>query len=107
MREKARGGWHWGPADDEKKKLHACMLPRKTNDLEPYAGFLDHLGTTELPEDEKDKDRVAVHNIPRILKSGGYTIVPPARKPAVTGADGELKLNTEFPATVIIHPTAP
>jgi hypothetical protein len=104
MREMARGGWYWGPADAEKTKLHACMLPWKTNELEPYAGFLDHLGTAELPKDEKDKDRVAVHNIPRILKRGGYTVVPLARKPAVTGAGGDLKLNTEFTATVIIHP---
>jgi len=83
MRQMARDDWYWGP-DDENKKRHACMLPWHKDKLEPYEGFLDHLGVAELSEDEKNKDRAAVHNIPRILKRGGYTIVPPSKRIGVS-----------------------
>ena len=75
MRQKARDGWGYGDPRDEEKKLHPSMLPWKKGELDAYADFVDRLGVEELPEKEKDKDRVAVRDIPTILNVAGYTIV--------------------------------
>jgi len=69
-------------------------------------GFADVLGTDELPETEKDKDRAAVRSIPRILRKGGYTIMPPAQNPPSPSDTKPFSLDAEFPATVIVHPKA-
>jgi hypothetical protein len=75
MREKARDGWRYARETDKPKKLHCCLLPWHKGDLSPYASFAEALGSDELPEDEKDKDRVAVREIATILNHAGYTIV--------------------------------
>ncbi|MGZ4865035.1 MAG: RyR domain-containing protein [Halobacteriota archaeon] len=51
-------GWSYGPETDRSKKKHNCLLP-----------------WDELPEDEKEKDRDLVRDIPNLLALGGYTVV--------------------------------
>jgi hypothetical protein len=75
MRQKARDGWRYGDQRDNEKKEQPCMLPWKVGELSPYADFADRLGDKELSEEEKEKDRAAVREIPTILKVAGYTIV--------------------------------
>jgi hypothetical protein len=53
-------GWTFGPQRDDAKKLHPCLVP--------YA---------QLPESEKEYDRItALGTLKAILKLG-YRIVPP------------------------------
>lgn len=75
MREKVRDGWRSGPKTDRPKKLHKCLLPWHKGELSLYTGITHSLGTDELTEDEKEKDRVAVREIATILNCAGYTIV--------------------------------
>jgi hypothetical protein len=60
------------------------LLPWHKGDLSPYAGFAEFLGEEELPEVEKEKDRIAVRKIATILKDSGYTIIEARSK---TGRD--------------------
>ncbi len=75
MRLKARDDWRYGDPRDNAKRLHPCMLAWHKDDLAAYADFVDRLGDKELSEVEKEKDRTAVREIPRILEVAGYTIV--------------------------------
>ena len=58
MQAKMEAGWRYAPETDKQKKLHAALLP-----------------WDELPEEEKEKDRMMVRAIPRILARAGYTVV--------------------------------
>ena len=104
MRQMARDKWSWGPESDEERRHHPCMLPWKQGDFKPYEGFEDRLGTDGLSEDEKEKDRVAVRNIPRILKKGGYTILPRLKSQPASIENKQIEPGKEFPATVTIQP---
>jgi ryanodine receptor 2 len=53
-------GWRFGPQRDESQKLHPSLVP--------YA---------ELPEGEKDYDRIAVIGALKAIIKLGYRIVPP------------------------------
>jgi hypothetical protein len=75
MRLKARDNWYYASTTDKPNKLHDCLLPWKKGELTGYADFANRLGDPELPEIEKEKDRVAVKEIPTILKVAGYSIV--------------------------------
>jgi RyR domain len=75
MRQKVKNGWRYDSKTDKESKLHKCLLPWRKGDLTQYAGFAEHLGIEELPEEEKEKDRAAVREIATILKHAGYTIV--------------------------------
>ena len=75
MRQKVSDGWRYADEMNPEKKLHNCLLSWRKGDLVAYAGFAERLGGKELPEEEKDKDRAAVREIPAILKVAGYTIV--------------------------------
>ncbi len=57
MEEKKDDGWTHGERNDE-KKTHPCLLTWE-----------------ELPENEKDKDRNAVRNIPNLLASINFEII--------------------------------
>jgi hypothetical protein len=57
MAMKTAHDWRHGPERDETAKRHPCILP-----------------WSELPENEKEKDREAVRDIPEILRIAGYTI---------------------------------
>jgi hypothetical protein len=75
MRQKTADEWRYAPKTDKTRKVHSCLLPWRQGDLGSYAGFAEHLGTEELPEEEKGKDRTAVREIATILSRAGYTIV--------------------------------
>jgi hypothetical protein len=68
LQAKLEAGWRYAPQTDKSQKLHACLVP-----------------WAELPESERQKDRVLVQAIPRILAKAGYTVLPlrqPAPRPA-------------------------
>jgi hypothetical protein len=75
MRQKARDEWRYGDKRDDEKKLHPCMLLWKKGKLEACIDIAERLGDKELPDVEKDKDRIAVREIATILKVAGYSIV--------------------------------
>ena len=58
MMQRARSGWRYGPVRDNEKKLHPFMIA--------YG---------DLPESEKDKDRVAVRSYPHQVRVAGLEIV--------------------------------
>ncbi len=53
-------GWRFGPARDDAKKLHPCLVP--------YG---------DLPEPEKEYDRLAALGTLKAILKLGYRIVPP------------------------------
>jgi hypothetical protein len=59
--QRMKDGWRWGPQRDDQKKLHPCLVP--------YA---------ELPEAEKEYDRVAAIGTLRAILALGYEIKPPS-----------------------------
>ena len=58
MKLKTDSGWKYAPETDKKKHLHAALVPWE-----------------KLSEEDKEKDRVMVRQIPDILAHTGYTIV--------------------------------
>jgi hypothetical protein len=58
MQSKLDDGWKYAHKTDKPNKLHNCLVPWE-----------------QLPEVEKEKDRVMVRGIPEILTRAGYTIV--------------------------------
>jgi hypothetical protein len=80
--EKIEFGWRYGPARDNFKKIHPALLPWKRLSQEEIAclgplkgeAFRDAAGE-ELPDEQKDKDRCLVKEIPRVLREAGYAIV--------------------------------
>jgi hypothetical protein len=58
MQVKLVDGWKFGEVTDKDKKLNQCLVP-----------------WTELPDDEKEKDRDMVRGIPKMLARGGYAVV--------------------------------
>ena len=65
MQAKMEAGWQHGPERNGEEKLHPDLLPWH-----------------ELADEEKEKDRVLVRAIPRVLARAGYTIVKLHRETA-------------------------
>lgn len=57
LKRKRIAHWRYGKARDDTKKIHPCILEWE-----------------ELPEDEKDKDRVTVLGLPAIVAAAGMTL---------------------------------
>ena len=57
MAEKTRSGWTYAPVRDNEKLHHPLLIPYD-----------------DLPEVEKEKDRVTVRNIPALLAKAGYRV---------------------------------
>lgn len=57
MEQKNSDGWKYDPLTDKAGKKHQLLLPWE-----------------ELPESEKEKDRILVRSIPKILANAGYAI---------------------------------
>jgi len=79
LRARIEAGWRYAPENDPDAKLHRAMLPWHSLPAEGMARRysptdLSAIGTEELPEDEKDKDRDLARGIPTILARAGYTI---------------------------------
>lgn len=80
VRGKLAAGWRHGARTDKPNKVHQALLPwRKMQDDEMTSAFgaaaRSQMGTSLLPESEKEKDRELVRAIPQILAEAGYTIV--------------------------------
>jgi len=66
------------PKRENEKLHHDCLLPwRKMSNLEwkriePWIAV--RMGRDALPEIEKEKDRVVVRAIPKILARAGYAV---------------------------------
>jgi hypothetical protein len=58
MQVKLDDGWKYAKKGNKDKKLNQCLVP-----------------WSELPEEEKEKDRDMVRGIPRMLARGGYAVV--------------------------------
>lgn len=58
MQVKLVDGWRFGKETDRERKLNQCLVL-----------------WSELPENERDKDRDMVRSIPRMLARGGYAVV--------------------------------
>lgn len=57
MSDLLRDGWRWGAIKDPAKKAHPLLVP-----------------WSELSEDDRDKDRDAVRNLPSMLGRAGFEI---------------------------------
>jgi hypothetical protein len=57
LKQKIDSGWKYAPETDKANKLHKDMVPWE-----------------QLSEADKDKDRVLVKGIPKILRKAGYAI---------------------------------
>ena len=57
-----RDGWRYGPARDDRNKLHPCLVP--------YA---------ELPESEKEYDRISAVSTLKLIRKFGFDIVKKQR----------------------------
>jgi hypothetical protein len=79
MRDAIAQGWRFGPESSEVEKTNPTLLPWKDMTeaviQERYPDIFDKIGLAELPEHEKEKDRVQIQGYPEILKRAGYTIV--------------------------------
>jgi hypothetical protein len=65
LSHKLKTGWRFGDPRDDVKKLHPCIRSWK-----------------ELPEDERDKDRLMVREMPDIVAAAGMTLAYRDDKPA-------------------------
>jgi TrkA family protein/RyR domain-containing protein len=64
MADKLRAGWRYGPVRDDARKVHDCLVE-----------------WAQLPEEEADKDRQPVRELPLMLAYAGFEIVRPAGTP--------------------------
>lgn len=55
-------GWKYGPARDDKKKTHPCLVPYD-----------------ELPDSEKEYDRNTAMETIKLIMKLGYRIIPPIK----------------------------
>jgi hypothetical protein len=58
MAQRTKDGWRYGSPRDDARKLHPSMVPYR-----------------DLPDAEKEKDRAAVRNYPKLAAAAGLTIV--------------------------------
>jgi hypothetical protein len=58
MTEKINTGWRYAPKTEKEQMLHSALLE-----------------WDELPEEEREKDRILIQQIPKILAKAGYAIV--------------------------------
>lgn len=80
MKAKLRIGWRWGRKTDKSRKIHKDILLWRSMSNEEKAqryteAELASIGKTVLPKKEKEKDRILIRGIPRVLAEAGYTIV--------------------------------
>lgn len=61
MRERTSRGWSYGPERDNRARVHPCLL-----------------AYDQLSEEDKDKDRVAVIDLPEMLAKAGFAVEPVA-----------------------------
>ncbi len=59
MDERKKNGWTYAPVRDNARKHHPCLIPWDS-----------------LAEAEKEKDRRAVRNVPRLIEEAGFRVRP-------------------------------
>jgi hypothetical protein len=76
---KIAAGWAYAPNTDKKNTLHKCIVPWRLLEDEIKADYSAEerkaLGDVELPEEEREKDRDSIRDIPNILFLAGYIII--------------------------------
>ena len=79
MKAKIDAGWRWAAETDKASQLHKDLVPWRKLTREERAQLSSDesaaIGPDELPDSEKEKDRVLVRSIPKILAQAGYTVV--------------------------------
>ena len=79
MKAKIEAGWRWAPHTDKANQLHEDILAWHRLSEDERAALTPEeqtaIGPDALPEAEKEKDRVLVRGIPKILARAGYTVV--------------------------------
>ena len=80
MKAKIDAEWRYDPKTDKNKHLHECLLPWNKSDPPLPEPYRSAMGSDELPDKEKEKDRNAVRNIGQILHTAGFTIVKAREK---------------------------
>jgi hypothetical protein len=79
LRAKIASDWRYGSERNEQAKTNPTMVPWHKYSDEEWARLDPLLACAieneELPEEQKEKDRVLVKGIPRILAAGSYTVV--------------------------------
>lgn len=79
MKAKIEAGWRWAPHTDKANQLHEDILAWHKLSDEARAALTPEeqaaIGPEALREAEKEKDRVLVRGIPKILARAGYTVV--------------------------------
>ena len=58
-----RDGWQYGPTRDDRKKYHPCLIPYE-----------------ELPESEKEYDRISALTTLKLIRKFGFDIVKKQRQ---------------------------
>jgi hypothetical protein len=94
MWSKLAAGHRYGAPTQKDKRIHSCLLTwRKMTDAERrlrYGAWAGAIGEPELPDTEKEKDRILIRAIPRILKTAGLQVTPiPRSQPEYP--DSELR----------------
>jgi hypothetical protein len=72
--------WHYAEKTDKSLFEHSCLLPWNSLSDEKLAEKFSTeerkvMGHKDLPEDEKEKDRLFIRRIPHILARVGYTVI--------------------------------
>lgn len=80
LQAKLAAGWRYAPETDKVHQRHQDLVPwHQMSEEELAVRFMSTeraaMGPGELPEVEKEKDRVLVRAIPAILAHAGYTMV--------------------------------
>jgi RyR domain len=94
LRAKLAAGWRYAPVTDKAHQRHQDIVPwHQLSEEEIVAGFTPDeraaMGPGELPEAEREKDRVLVRAIPAILAQAGYTMVKLEKPPALEESKAE------------------
>ena len=103
MRLKLDSGWRYARVTNKEQRLHQALIPwRKTSAAEReqlYAPYHDAVGSGVLPESEKEKDRLLVRSIPRILARAGYTVIKAQHAANATQENNDLYRSNGTPAS--------
>jgi hypothetical protein len=79
LRARVATGWQYGPQTDPARKVHSALLPWNADAppvlLHDAETAMQTIGTAQLPENEKQKNRDLIDGIPRILARAGYSLV--------------------------------
>jgi len=85
-------GWRFGSPRNNRRKIHPALLPWTTLSRQErkrcYGVYADLVGSNELAEGEKQKDREAVREMAQIAAAAGYEIVRVREPGVIVGVTG-------------------